>query len=318
MSYCIMRIEKRRRAAVYVLQIEANRTQTDHTQKGRDFSNSDICWDLTPFNMRLVCAENWGKAITAAIKDAGVSEHRNSVVLLDAFYGASREWFADKSLDEIVDYFRACLAFHEREYGKVLNATIHFDETTPHLQVASIPLVRDEKGNRLPAKEIMGNRTDYRKRQDRFYEEVGKPRGMERGEAHDPENKRRHLSVQAYKKQQLEAQTEELETQKKKLHTECQKLRFINEKLQNLNESLADQTEQPFLQHCMMEFIRNAKVRGEHGEVKSIHDGFNAYMERNMDRLRAEWTQQLQPTPDLETEAEKDRERELEYDEWER
>ena len=34
MAYCIMRVEKRKRAALYGLQIEANRTTADHTSGG--------------------------------------------------------------------------------------------------------------------------------------------------------------------------------------------------------------------------------------------------------------------------------------------
>ena len=37
MSYCIMRVEKRKRASLYGLQLEANRTADDHEQ-GRDFA----------------------------------------------------------------------------------------------------------------------------------------------------------------------------------------------------------------------------------------------------------------------------------------
>lgn len=315
MSYCIMRIEKRRRAAVYGLQIEANRSQTDHTQKGRDFAASDICWELTPFNMHFVRADSWGKAITAAIKDAGAEERKNSVVLLDGFYGASKEWFADKSLEEVVDYFKACLAFHERTYGKVLNAVIHFDESTPHLQVASIPLVAGEKGTRLSAKEIMGNRADYRKRQDLFYEEIGKPRGMERGEVHDAEHTREHLTVQAFKKEKLEEENQQLRIRSSELQKECKTLLLKNQQLQDINQALADQVEQPFLHYCMMEFIRNAKVRGERGEVKLIIDGFNSYMARNQEQLRAKWEQQL--LPNYYPQQEEGRHHEREYEEAE-
>lgn len=60
MSYCIMRVEKRKRASLYGLQLEANRTAADHKQ-GRDFAASDIQWELTPFNFFLVKAENWNK-----------------------------------------------------------------------------------------------------------------------------------------------------------------------------------------------------------------------------------------------------------------
>ena len=101
MSYCIMRVEKRKRAALYGLQIEANRTTADH-EKGRNFAASDIQWCLTDFNMFLVKSENWNRAVTAAFKDAEIQERKNSVVVLDGFYGASPEWFKEKSMDEIV------------------------------------------------------------------------------------------------------------------------------------------------------------------------------------------------------------------------
>lgn len=317
MSYCIMRVEKRKRASLYGLQLEANRTASDHEQ-GRDFAASDIQWELTPFNFFLVKAENWNKAVTEALQKAEIQERKNSVVLLDGFYGASPEWFADKSFDEIVSYFKDCLAFHERTYGKVINAVIHFDEKTPHLTCQSLPLLQGEDGqNRLSARDIMGNRADYRKRQDLFYEQVGKLHGLERGEVHDPEHIRKHLSVQAYKNEQLEMENEQLRKQSKELQKECAVLLKKIDQLQELNTALAQQVEQPFRHYCMMEFIRNAKVRGERGEVKLVVDGFNSYMAQNQEQLRAKWEQQLLPSylPPEERHHEREYELEPEHDE---
>lgn len=240
MAYCIMRVEKRKRAALYGLQIEANRTTADH-EKGRDFAASDIQWDLTDFNIHFVKSENWNKAVTAALRDAEVQERKNSVVLLDGFYGASPEWFKDKSLDEIISYFKDCLTFHEKTYGKVINAVLHVDEGNYHLQVASIPLLSENGHSRLSARDIMGGRDDYRRRQDLFYEQVGKPRGLERGEVHDPEHTRKHLSVQAYKNEQLEQENEQLRKQSKELQKECRTLLLKNQQLQDINEALAQQ-----------------------------------------------------------------------------
>ena len=312
MSYCIMRVEKRKRASLYGLQLEANRTAADH-EKGRDFAASDIQWELTPFNFFLVKAENWNKAVTAALKEAEIQERKNSVVLLDGFYGASKEWFLNKSMAEIVDYFEDCLAFHEKHYGKVINAVIHFDEATPHLTCQSLPIVQREDGHcSLSARDIMGGRADYRKRQDLFYEEVGKSRGLERGEIHDPEHTRKHLSVQEYKKEQLEAQNEQL-------RKECKVLTANNHKLQELNAALSEQVEHPFLYYCMMEFIRNAKVRGERGEVKLVIDGFKGYMAQHQEQLREKWEQQFLPAYlPPEQERHHEREYEPEYDERER
>lgn len=325
MAYCIMRVEKRKRPALYGLQLETNRTSADH-EKGRDFAASDIRWELTDFNMFLIKAENWGKAVTAALKEAQIQERKNSVVVLDGFYGASSEWFVNRDMDEIISYFKDCLAYHERTYGKVINAVIHFDEKNFHLSCQSIPLIQGEDGqNRLSAREIMGGRADYRRRQDEFYEQVGKPRGMERGEVHDPEHIREHLSVQEFKKQTNQIQLEKLELQNAELRKECRQLIFHNQKLQEMNNVLADQVEQPFLHYCMMEFIRNAKVRGERGEVKLIVDGFNSYMARNREQLRAAWQAQFDAQemayfeePDEALEREHEYDYDYDYDDIER
>lgn len=316
MAYCIMRVEKRKRAALYGLQIEANRTTADHI-KGRDFAASDIQWELTDFNMFLVKSENWNKAVTAAFKEAEVQERKNSVVGLDGFYGASPEWFKDKSMDEIVDYFRACLAFHEQHYGPVLNAVIHFDEKAAvHLSVFSLPLIQENGHTRLSARDIMGGRDDYRRRQDEFYEQVGKPRGMERGEIHDPAETRKHLTVQEYKNEKLEEENQQLRERSRELQLQCKVLLIQNQQLLDINQALESQVQEPFLIYCMMEFIRNAKVRGERGEIKLVADGFQTYMARNAEQLRAKWEQQLLPNyyPPQEQEEERFREREYDYE----
>jgi hypothetical protein len=89
-----------------------------------------------------------------------------------------------------------------------------------------------------------------------------------------------------------------------------------NQQLQDINQALAQQVEQPFLTYCMMEFIRNAKVRGERGEIKLVVDGFQTYLARNQEQLRAKWEQQLLPNyyPPLEQEEERFHEREYDYE----
>lgn len=307
MAYCIMRVEKRKRSALYGLQIEANRTAADH-ERGRDFAASDINWELTPFNLFLVKAENWGKAVTAALEEAKVQERKNSVVVLDGFYGASPEWFLDKTLDEVVDYFKDCLAFHEKAYGKVINAVIHFDEATPHLTCQSLPIIEKENGQAsLSAREIMGGRNDYRRRQDLFYEQVGRPRGLERGESHDPEQTKKHLTVQAFKNQQLEFENKQLRKESQKLQNQCKQLLLQNQKLEAVNQSLSEHSQQSFMQYCMEYFVKNAKVRGANGQTKNIIDGFQAYVQQYYQELRTNWERLNNP------QYEEERFREHEY-----
>lgn len=218
--YGIHRIEKRKRGAVYGLQIEANRKIEDYEQ-GRDFENSDIDWELTNENNYLIKCEKWNKEISQQIKEAGLKEKKNSVVLLDGVYTASPEFFKDKTREEIEKYFRDCLEFHIRHYckddrSKVLNAVVHYDETTPHMHVASIPIYKDENGMHLSARDIMGNRGDYMDRQDAFFEEVTKGYDLERG---DIERTRTGNAKQHTKKRewQIAEQEREVEENKKRM-----------------------------------------------------------------------------------------------------
>lgn len=200
MASGIMRIVKRRRGAVYGLQLEANRTRAEH-ESGRDFPASDIDWSRTDNNVHLVYTESWRKAITERIKSEGLKERKDSTVMLDGLYTASPDWFRERSSEEVMDYFQACLDFHVAEFcggdkSLVLNAVIHLDEQTPHMQVASVPIVRDERGAHLSAKLILGNRQAMQRHQDRFWASVARDRGLDRGERRDTttQRQRKHLS----------------------------------------------------------------------------------------------------------------------------
>ena len=131
--YGIMRVEKRGRADVYGIQLEANRTVEQH-EKGLEFDKSDIDWDKTNDNIFLVQTEQWNREITKAIKqiesETSKKTRKDAVVLLDGLFTASPEFFENKSDDEIKKYFADCLEFYVKEFcqgdkTRVLNAVIH-------------------------------------------------------------------------------------------------------------------------------------------------------------------------------------------------
>ena len=209
MAYCVMNIDKQGRAAVYGLQIEANREKDDK----HEFDLSDIDRSRTDQNYYLVKTENWNKAITKQIKEAGVKEKKDSIVMITGVYTASPKWFENHTKKEMEKYFEDCLEFHIKEYcqgnrERLLNAVVHMDETTPHMQVASVPICEDEKGLHLSAKIIMGNRYTYRLRQDRFYEEVGKKHELERGERREPGDIKERTEKREWQIARQEAQLE--------------------------------------------------------------------------------------------------------------
>ncbi len=254
MANCgIHRIEKRKTADVSKLQHEANRTVND---RDHDFSASDIDWKRTTENVRLVNSNNWLKDIKQKITEGGIEKYRkDAVVMLDGLYTASPEFFKeyteayrevkeekkaatsaetisrliaklDRERAKCMKYFKDCLEFHRRNYGIIINAVVHFDEATPHMQVASVPLVKDNNGKvRLSAKDIMGGRSEYRDKQNRFYEEVTSKYGLERGELkEDAKEKKKHLTVQDYKIKKKDELIEELAQKNAKLMSKNAKL----------------------------------------------------------------------------------------------
>lgn len=244
--YGIMRVEKRGRADVYGIQLEANRTVEQH-EKGLEFDKSDIDWGKTDDNIFLIQTEQWNKEITKVTKqiesETGKKTRKDAVVLLDGLFTASPEFFEGKTTQEIKKYFEDCLDFYVKEYcqgdeTRVLNAVIHLDEATPHMQVASIPVYTSESGNRLNAKIIMGNKTDYRKRQDRFFEAVSEKYGLERGEPASAINDKVHTTKREWQaatqeeaiaknNQVLTAQKEEYIKTKKKLKDTADKIDLL-------------------------------------------------------------------------------------------
>ena len=250
--YGIMRVEKRGRADVYGIQLEANRTVEQH-EKGLEFDKSDIDWNKTNDNIFLIQTEQWNREITKAIKqietETSKKTRKDAVVLLDGLFTASPEFFENKSDDEIKKYFADCLEFYVKEFcqgdkTRVLNAVIHLDETTPHMQVASIPSYTSEAGNRLNAKIIMGNKTDYRKRQDRFFEAVSEKYGLERGEPASAINDKVHTTKRewqaATQEETIEKNNKVLAEQKKEYIDTQKKLQDTADKIDLLTTEVVD------------------------------------------------------------------------------
>lgn len=201
--FCVMNIQKRKRNDITGIQKEATRTATDY--------NNRVQPGMNIFNVNLIQSNNWMQDIQNEINRAGAKTRSNSVVALDAIYTASGDFFKGKSNEENDQFFRDCLRFHQRKFGHVVSAVIHYDETTPHLHILSVPLTQD---GRLSAREIVGNRTNLSRMQTEFFEQVGKGYGLERGVQMDGQEKKKHITAQEWQlrqvKQEKAAELEEL------------------------------------------------------------------------------------------------------------
>lgn len=195
--YCIMRTEKRKRTDLSGIQRENDRTATEYNNKVEP--GMDI------LNVSLVQSDNWMQDIQQEIDRAGAHTRSNSVVALDTIYTASPQFFQGKTNAENDKFFEDCLRFHQQHFGHVISAVIHYDETTAHMHVISVPLTRD---GRLSARDVIGNRTQMRRTQTEFYEQVGRGYGLERGVQQDGPEKAQHITAQEHRLREVQQETQ--------------------------------------------------------------------------------------------------------------
>ena len=138
-------------------------------------------------------------------KKAGLSRdqvRKNGTVALEWMATASPEWFAQASPEEVAIWAHTSVDFIAKRAGgkfTVLSAHLHLDETTPHLQIITCPLVKKavkKRGRkskdagdepdppetwRLSAKDIIGGDRDRLTVLQDDYAAAMKPLGLERG-----------------------------------------------------------------------------------------------------------------------------------------
>lgn len=265
--FCIMRTEKRKRTDLSGIQKENTRTATEY--------NNRVAPGMDIFNVTLKESNNWLQDINNEIKAAGAKTRSNSVLALDTIYTASPDFFTGRNNAENDRFFRDCLKFHESHFGHIISAVIHYDETTPHLHVVSVPLTKD---GRLSARDVIGNKSKMSKTQDSFFEQVGRGYGLERGIHMDGQEKKQHISAQEHQlreiKQQIAREQEKLgaiEHSEETARTRAQEYRRTAAKLQKEVEQLQEERQ---AQHKSLLQLTEAKYKAQK-EVKRLNYTIN-------------------------------------------
>lgn len=280
--FCVMNIQKRKRNDVSGIQKEATRTATEY--------NNRVQPGMDIFNVNLIQSNNWMQDIQAEIDQAGAKTRSNSVVALDAIYTASGEFFKGKSNEENDQFFRDCLQFHQRKFGHVISAVIHYDETTPHLHILSVPLTQD---GRLSAREIIGNRANLSRMQTEFFEQVGKGYGLERGVQMDGQEKKKHITAQEWQlrqvKQEKAAELEELGAIKHskksarerstRAREQAEQQRAENSRLKAVEGQIRDRMEQEQTTAEQLTEL-NQKARQELRKTKEQLEALKGYLDK--------------------------------------
>ena len=169
MAYAIMRAEK-------LSNMGAVAASMQHCYRERETRNADP--KRTPDNQHLV-AKNTDEAMGKLRALLPEKRRKDAVLAVEYVMSASPEWFVTATPEQEKALFQQSLQWLADKYGadRIITASIHRDETTPHLSAFVVPLTQDK---RLSAKEFIGSRDKMRADQTSYAACVANL-GLERG-----------------------------------------------------------------------------------------------------------------------------------------
>ena len=187
MAYAIIRAKK-------LKSMGAVSRSAMHTFRMQPTPNADPT--LTGRN-RTVGAKGAEQLVAALVRTLPIKRRKDAVLAIEYLVTASPEAFKRHGghLGDTGDgYFADALKWLRERHGAahVLSATIHLDESTPHLVVYVVPMTADK---RLSCRDFLGGPQKLKAMQTDFHAKVGARRGLERGVEG---SKAKHEAVSAF------------------------------------------------------------------------------------------------------------------------
>lgn len=191
-GYAVVHMMKIKSGAVGGIQSHNNREHEPKTNPDVDMSRSEDNYDL-------ISCDNYKRSIKKKLSNLVESSRavrKDAVVVCNFIVTSDNETMNALGTDRQREFFQDSVKWFSDRYGadRVLNATVHMDETTPHLHIGVMPITQD---GRLSAKAIF-TKTEMKAIQTEFARDVGEKYGLERGVEG---SERTHLSEARFKEQ---------------------------------------------------------------------------------------------------------------------
>ena len=175
MAYAIMRAKK-------LANMGSVAASMQHCYRERETHNADQ--ERTPDNQHLG-AKSTDEAMGKLRALLPEKRRKDAVLAVEYVMTASPEWFDKATPKQEKEFFQRSLQWLADKYGadRIVTASIHRDEATPHLSAFVVPLTQDK---RLSAKEFIGSRDKMRADQSSYagcVADLGLERGIEGSKA---------------------------------------------------------------------------------------------------------------------------------------
>ena len=175
MAYAIMRCKK-------LSTMGSAASSLQHCYRERETHNADA--GRTPDNEHHA-AQSTNEAMGKLRELLPEKRRKDAVLAVEYVMTASPEWWKSASQQQQADFFTRSKQWLADKYGadRIITASIHRDETSPHLSAFVVPLTKD---GRLSAKEFIGGRQKMQADQTNFaaaVHDLGLHRGIEGSKA---------------------------------------------------------------------------------------------------------------------------------------
>lgn len=283
-------------------------------QPGMKHTNSNIKNDRTKDNITLVTSDlSYPKRIEKIIDEQHTSKRKvrhDAVRLITTTVELGGD-IRDKSEKEQVDFLLETYDYLKNEYGEnnIVHASIHVDETCPHLHFDFVPI----KDGSLNARSVVGNKKDMKTTQNKLLKTM-----QDKFPQHD--FKRKNSTIKGVDRKIWQS----IQDHKKKAEAE------IDEKISNFKRnakiklSEIDEREKRVttLENDLKE--REGRLNASEDEFKTKQDDFELYRKNKVKELNNKETQLNQRSEDLvKNESKQDKkelmlkEREIELNQYE-
>ena len=188
MAYAIMRAKK-------LSNMGSVAASMQHCYRERKTLNADQ--ERTPDNQHLV-AKDTDEAMGKLRALLPEKRRKDAVLAIEYVMSASPEWFEKATPEQEKAFFQQSVQWLADKYGadRIVTASIHRDETTPHLSAFVVPLTQDK---RLSAKEFIGSRDKMRADQTSYaacVANLGLERGIEGSMANHQRIQQHYAAIQ--------------------------------------------------------------------------------------------------------------------------
>ena len=231
MSYLICHVQKFKANDVKGTQIHNQRESVNSKNKDVNKDRTILNYDL--HNEKHI---NYNHKVKEIIKEGykvNKGIRKDAVILTSTLITSDNEYFKMLPQEDQEKFFKQTYEFLKEKYGEknIVSATVHLDETTPHMHLCSVPLTED---GRLSAK-ILFNRKSLLQLQSelpKFLQSKGFD--VQRGEAG---SKKFHLDTQDFK---IKTKQEELKRSEVEFSKAYNKLKVKSKTLENLTTNISN------------------------------------------------------------------------------